>query len=72
MYAIAGPLGVKVLMCVVEVVWRVEVEKEGYLWYMYGMYLHCCVVGRVGIMALSGSARQVPGSLPRRTGRGQW
>jgi hypothetical protein len=29
---------------------------------MYDMYLHCCVVGRVGIMALSGSARQVPGS----------
>jgi hypothetical protein len=26
------------------------------------MYLHCCVVGRVGIMALFGSARQVPGS----------
>ena len=42
--------------------------------YMHNIYLHCCVqhcvvVGRVGIRALSGSARQVPGSLGLSTGR---
>ena len=36
-----------------------------------GVFVVHVQVGRVGIMALSGSARQVPGSLPRRTGRGQ-
>jgi hypothetical protein len=62
MYAVAGPLGVKVLMCVVER--GIEVEEVGVfvVHVRYVLALLCCCVGRVGIMALSGSARQVPGS----------